>query len=126
MSVATSASRRVPRPTYAMGRTKAMDPRLLDAFIEPRSSNLSRGSKGRSKMSWDGLSVDPRPFSKLDARPLPGDGRRGEPTRAARVDVAGTAWMVRGFDTAIVSLSRAAPRTIRVVIAASTRPRPPR
>ena len=34
MSIATASTGRIPRPSAAMGKTKAMDPALLDAFLE--------------------------------------------------------------------------------------------
>ena len=59
------------------GKNVAMDPRILDAYVENRPSNTTTGGSVASLRqgtfgSWDGLSVDPRPFSRLDTKPLPG------------------------------------------------------
>ena len=81
---------RIAKPSAAMdGRRVAMDPRILDAYVENRPWNaMTGGSVGGVSLggsvrgsrrggfdpyaSWDGLSVDPRPFSRLDTKPLPG------------------------------------------------------
>ena len=76
----------IRKPSAAMdGRRVAMDPSILDAYVENRPWNAMTGgsvgggaslggaSLGRGTYaSWDGLSVDPRPFSRLDTKPLPG------------------------------------------------------
>ena len=76
----------IRKPSAAMdGRRVAMDPSILDAYVENRPWNTATGgsvgggaslggaSLGRGTFaSWDGLSVDPRPFSRLDTKPLPG------------------------------------------------------
>jgi len=71
----------IRKPSAAMdGRRVAMDPSILDAYVENRPWNSMTGgsvasgpSLGRGTFaSWDGLSVDPRPFSRLDTKPLPG------------------------------------------------------
>ena len=62
-------------------RSRAVNPDRLNRFLD---SNLQRASLGSAPMlsvdrppsvydpsiSWDGLSVDPRPFSRFDARPV--------------------------------------------------------
>ena len=50
------------------GKNVAMDPRILDAYVDNRPSNTTTGGSVASLRqgtfsSWDGLSVDPRPFS---------------------------------------------------------------
>ena len=76
----------IRKPSAAMdGRRVAMDPSILDAYVENRPWNAMTGgsvasapSLGKGSLrqgtyaSWDGLSVDPRPFSRLDTKPLPG------------------------------------------------------
>ena len=85
----------IRKPSAAMdGRRVAMDPSILDAYVENRPWNaMTGGSVGGVSLggsvrgsrrggsfdpyaSWDGLSVDPRPFSRLDTKPLPGPGLR--------------------------------------------------
>ena len=84
---------KIPMPTAAMGKTKAMNPALLDKFLDSYQPQYGSGSVGLSSAgsralsagrgqslydparSWDGLSVDPRPFSRLDTKPLPGCGK---------------------------------------------------
>ena len=59
----------IRKPSAAMdGRRVAMDPRILDAYVENRPWNTMTGGSVASLRqgtyaSWDGLSVDPRPFS---------------------------------------------------------------
>ena len=69
-------------------RTRAVNPSRLNRFLD---SNFQRASLGSAPMlsvdrppsiydpsiSWDGLSVDPRPFSRFDARPA----RQGKATK---------------------------------------------
>ena len=84
---------KVPMPSASMGKTKAMNPALLDRFLDQPATHYGSGSVGLSSAgsralsagrgqhlydparSWDGLSVDPRPFSRLDTKPLPGCGK---------------------------------------------------
>ena len=90
---ATTMQGKIPMPTAAMGKTKAMNPALLDKFLDSYQPQYGSGSVGLSSAgsralsagrgqslydparSWDGLSVDPRPFSRLDTKPLPGCGK---------------------------------------------------
>ncbi|GMI00600.1 hypothetical protein TrLO_g8471 [Triparma laevis f. longispina] len=65
-------------------RVRAIAPQRLNKFIDgstARSQHLSVSpmldavrppSVYDPSISWDGLSVDPRPFSRFDARPMPG------------------------------------------------------
>ena len=68
----------IRKPSAAMdGKKVAMAPSILDAYVENRPYNTTTGgSVARLRQgtfaSWDGLSVDPRPFSRLDTKPLPG------------------------------------------------------
>jgi hypothetical protein len=76
-------------PRYCMGKTRAMNPALLDKFLDApahASGSVGLSSAGSRCLSarpmtydpttsWDGLSVDPRPFSRLDTKPLPGCGK---------------------------------------------------
>ena len=89
----TAMQGKIPMPTAAMGKTKAMNPALLDKFLDSYQPQYGSGSVGLSSAgsralsagrgqslydparSWDGLSVDPRPFSRLDTKPLPGCGK---------------------------------------------------
>ena len=79
---------RLKKPSATMdGRRVAMDPRILDAYVENQPWNaLAGGSVGRTRAQevlrgsqplhatyapmdgWDGLGVDPAPFSRLDTK----------------------------------------------------------
>ena len=60
-------------------RTVAMNPSRLTRFMDGAAGSAQSSFLGRAQtasspmydpsMSWDGLSVDPRPFSRLDAKP---------------------------------------------------------
>ncbi|GMH65566.1 hypothetical protein TrRE_jg9136, partial [Triparma retinervis] len=79
-------------------KTMAMNPARLTRFLDSYSPSLHPSAGGRTSpvlmdrppsiydpsISWDGLSVDPRPFSRFDARPT-----RVDPKLTSAVGLAG-------------------------------------